>query len=78
MRADQVWTTTIATVRAVGVTVHEAETRARRIAMGSPAIRISGLNKTFRLPRDQAHTLKERALHPFRKREFDHSTRYPT
>ena len=39
--------------------------------MGSPAIRISGLNKTFRLPRDQAHTLKERALHPFRKREFD-------
>ena len=71
MGADQVWATTIATVRAVGVTVHEAETRARRIAAGSPAIRILGLNKTFHLPRDQAHTLKERALHPFRKREFD-------
>lgn len=32
---------------------------------------VRGVSKTFRLPRLQVHTLKERALHPFRFREFD-------
>jgi ABC-type polysaccharide/polyol phosphate transport system ATPase subunit len=34
-------------------------------------LRITQLNKTFRLPHEQAHTLKERALHPFRHRKVD-------
>jgi ABC-type polysaccharide/polyol phosphate transport system ATPase subunit len=38
---------------------------------GRPAISISHLTKTFRLPREQYHTLKERALHPFRARAAD-------
>jgi ABC-type polysaccharide/polyol phosphate transport system ATPase subunit len=32
---------------------------------------VSGVSKTFRLPHQQYHTLKERALHPFRQRTFD-------
>jgi ABC-2 type transport system ATP-binding protein len=31
------------------------------------AIRVTGLEKTFRIPLDRTHTLKERALHPFRR-----------
>lgn len=31
-----------------------------------------GLDKTFRIPHDRVHTIKERALHPFRRRRFDH------
>jgi ABC-type polysaccharide/polyol phosphate transport system ATPase subunit len=38
---------------------------------GPPAIVVRGVSKTFRIPRLQVHTLKERALHPFRFREFD-------
>ncbi len=36
-----------------------------------PAVSIGHLNKTFRLPRERSHTLKERALHPFRRSEVD-------
>jgi ABC-type polysaccharide/polyol phosphate transport system ATPase subunit len=36
-----------------------------------PAISIHNVSKTFELPHEQYHTLKERALHPFRKRTFD-------
>jgi len=36
-----------------------------------PAVSISGLSKTFQLPHQQYHTLKERVLHPFRARTFD-------
>jgi ABC-type polysaccharide/polyol phosphate transport system ATPase subunit len=36
-----------------------------------PAIVVQGVSKTFRLPRVQVHTLKERALHPFRFRDYD-------
>ncbi|MCK9247489.1 MAG: ABC transporter ATP-binding protein [Solirubrobacteraceae bacterium] len=32
-----------------------------------PAIVVDGISKTFRIPTEQAHTLKERALHPFRR-----------
>ncbi len=35
------------------------------------AIRMSHVSKSFRLPHEQYHTLKERALHPFRSRSYD-------
>jgi ABC-type polysaccharide/polyol phosphate transport system ATPase subunit len=35
------------------------------------AIEARGLAKTFRIPRDRVDTLKERALHPFRRRRYD-------
>lgn len=38
---------------------------------GPAAISIQGVSKAFRLPHQQYHTLKERALHPFRSRTFD-------
>jgi ABC-type polysaccharide/polyol phosphate transport system ATPase subunit len=34
-------------------------------------VRVDGGYKTFRIPHQQYHTLKERALHPFRSRTFD-------
>jgi ABC-type polysaccharide/polyol phosphate transport system ATPase subunit len=36
-----------------------------------PAISIKNVSKTFRLPHEQYHTIKERALHVFRTRSFD-------
>jgi ABC-type polysaccharide/polyol phosphate transport system ATPase subunit len=36
-----------------------------------PAVVVDGLSKTFRIPREQVHTLKERALHPFRRSGHD-------
>jgi ABC-2 type transport system ATP-binding protein len=36
-----------------------------------PAIVVDGVSKAFRLPRERVHTLKERALHPFRRPEYD-------
>ena len=39
--------------------------------LATPAVRLRSVNKTFRLPHEQYHTLKERALHPFRTRRFD-------
>jgi ABC-type polysaccharide/polyol phosphate transport system ATPase subunit len=38
---------------------------------GPPAVAVRNVSKTFRLPRLQAHTLKERALHPFRFNAYD-------
>src|SRR5918911_4009083 len=35
------------------------------------AIEVRDLEKTFRIPKQQVHTLKERALHPFRGTTFD-------
>jgi ABC-type polysaccharide/polyol phosphate transport system ATPase subunit len=35
------------------------------------AVQVSGVSKTFRLPQEQVHTLKELALHPLRRRRFD-------
>jgi ABC-type polysaccharide/polyol phosphate transport system ATPase subunit len=32
---------------------------------------VDGVSKTFRIPREQVHTLKERALHPFRQAGHD-------
>jgi ABC-type polysaccharide/polyol phosphate transport system ATPase subunit len=36
-----------------------------------PAVRIADVSKSFRLPHQRYHTLKERALHPFRSRTYD-------
>jgi ABC-type polysaccharide/polyol phosphate transport system ATPase subunit len=36
-----------------------------------PAILVDGVSKSFRLPREQVHTLKEKALHPFRRPGHD-------
>jgi ABC-type polysaccharide/polyol phosphate transport system ATPase subunit len=38
---------------------------------GVPAVSVEGVGKEFRLPHEQAHTFKERALHPFRRRGAD-------
>jgi ABC-type polysaccharide/polyol phosphate transport system ATPase subunit len=35
------------------------------------AVRVDGVVKTFRLPREQVSTLKERVLHPTRRQRFD-------
>jgi ABC-type polysaccharide/polyol phosphate transport system ATPase subunit len=35
-----------------------------------PAVAARGVNKTFRLPEHQVHTLKERALHPRRRNRY--------
>jgi ABC-type polysaccharide/polyol phosphate transport system ATPase subunit len=37
----------------------------------APAILVDDASKTFRRPRERVHTLKERALHPFRNRGYD-------
>jgi ABC-type polysaccharide/polyol phosphate transport system ATPase subunit len=53
-------------------TIASATDPARRPVSGAPpAISVSGLSKAFRLPHQQYHTLKERALHPFRANRFD-------
>jgi ABC-type polysaccharide/polyol phosphate transport system ATPase subunit len=36
-----------------------------------PAVSVKHVSKSFRLPHQRYHTLKERALHPFRARTFD-------
>jgi ABC-type polysaccharide/polyol phosphate transport system ATPase subunit len=58
-----------ATVRKSGSAGQSALSAAagRRI----PAVSVSQLSKTFRLPHEQYHTLKERAMHPFKTRTFD-------
>jgi ABC-2 type transport system ATP-binding protein len=38
---------------------------------GVPAVVVDGVSKTFTIPREQVHTLKERALHPFRRSGHD-------
>jgi ABC-type polysaccharide/polyol phosphate transport system ATPase subunit len=40
-------------------------------ATGQPAVAIDDLSKAFRLPHHRVHTLKERALHPFRRSGHD-------
>jgi ABC-type polysaccharide/polyol phosphate transport system ATPase subunit len=41
------------------------------VATPSPAVLVEDVSKTFRLPREHVHTLKERALHPLRKAGHD-------
>ncbi|MEI2703294.1 MAG: ABC transporter ATP-binding protein [Baekduia sp.] len=35
------------------------------------AVSVRGVDKSFRLPREQVHTLKERLVHPFRRTGYD-------
>jgi ABC-type polysaccharide/polyol phosphate transport system ATPase subunit len=42
-----------------------------RITRRHAAIEVDGLEKTFRVPKHQVQTLKERTLHPFRRTEYD-------
>jgi len=37
----------------------------------SSAVSVQHVSKTFRIPQEQYHTIKERALHPFRRRNVD-------
>jgi ABC-type polysaccharide/polyol phosphate transport system ATPase subunit len=41
---------------------------------GAPAIRVEGVSKRFRVPRERVMTLKERALHPLRRIPTDQLT----
>jgi ABC-type polysaccharide/polyol phosphate transport system ATPase subunit len=45
--------------------------RAPVSASPGTAVSVSHVSKTFRLPHQNYHTLKERALHPFRARSYD-------
>jgi ABC-type polysaccharide/polyol phosphate transport system ATPase subunit len=38
---------------------------------GPPAVVVDGVSKMFSVPRERVHTLKERALHPFRRTGYD-------
>ncbi|WP_320670270.1 ABC transporter ATP-binding protein [Patulibacter defluvii] len=38
--------------------------------MAEPALVVQDLHKTFRIPKQHVHTLKERALHPFRSTDY--------
>ena len=38
---------------------------------GVPAVVVDGVSKSFSIPREQVHTLKERALHPLRRSGSD-------
>jgi ABC-type polysaccharide/polyol phosphate transport system ATPase subunit len=50
-----------------------SQARERRAAHESApvAVSVEGAYKTFRIPHQQYHTFKERALHPFRSRTYD-------
>jgi ABC-type polysaccharide/polyol phosphate transport system ATPase subunit len=37
------------------------------VSTALPAVAVDGVSKSFRLPHERVHTLKERALHPFRR-----------
>jgi ABC-type polysaccharide/polyol phosphate transport system ATPase subunit len=57
----------------VSATVSEGRSVDRGLAFdpAPAAVSVKHVSKTFRLPHQQYHTLKERALHPFRSRSFD-------
>jgi len=57
----------------VSATVREspAADSGRSVPARPSAISVSHLGKTFRLPHQRYHTLKERMLHPLRSRTFD-------
>jgi ABC-type polysaccharide/polyol phosphate transport system ATPase subunit len=53
------------------VTATASQRPAAVAAQAPAAVAIGNLSKTFRLPREQYHTLKERVLHPLRARMTD-------
>ncbi len=50
---------------------HPSALAGRRTRDGEPVVAVSNVSKAFRLPHQQYHTLKERALHPFRSRTYN-------
>jgi len=42
-----------------------------RLLGAPPAVSVVDVSKTFRVPTERVHTLKERAMHPFRRTGFD-------
>ena len=64
----------------VSATVREPSPAATAGPMRSvpPAVSVSHVSKSFRLPHEQYHTLKERALHPFRTQHASTSCRRST
>lgn len=44
---------------------------ATQIAQPGPVIAATGVSKTFRIPTEQVHTLKERTLHPLRRTAYE-------
>jgi ABC-type polysaccharide/polyol phosphate transport system ATPase subunit len=42
-----------------------------RVQQREPAVIVDGVSKRFRVPQERVHTLKERALHPFRHIAFN-------
>jgi ABC-type polysaccharide/polyol phosphate transport system ATPase subunit len=64
---------TTATVSIVSAIVSEERSadRGPGPASAPSAVSVQHMSKAFRLPHRQYHTLKERALHPFRSRRFD-------
>src|SRR5581483_7708607 len=63
----------VATVRTVSALVGDAAVVSPRpdARADTPALRMNNVSKAFRLPHEQYHTFKERALHPFRSRRFE-------
>src|SRR5437588_3858854 len=62
----------VATVQAVSATANRERSAERSSPpQAAPAVSLDHVSKTFRLPRERYHTLKERALHPFRSRQAD-------
>jgi ABC-type polysaccharide/polyol phosphate transport system ATPase subunit len=56
----------------VSATVRDArQPEAAAAPRGPSAVSVTHVSKTFRLPHEQVHTLKERAVHPFRARIID-------
>jgi ABC-type polysaccharide/polyol phosphate transport system ATPase subunit len=49
----------------------EAQQRLAALDAAPLAVSVEGAYKTFRIPHQQFHTFKERALHPFRSRTYD-------
>jgi ABC-2 type transport system ATP-binding protein len=49
----------------------EATERLAALSDAPLAVSVDGASKTFRIPHQQYHTFKERALHPFRSRTFE-------
>uniref|UniRef100_UPI0035645E9B ABC transporter ATP-binding protein n=1 Tax=Paraconexibacter sp. TaxID=2949640 RepID=UPI0035645E9B len=49
----------------------EQAARVRRLQQQPVSVQVDHVRKTFRLPHQQYHTLKERVLHPFRSMTYD-------
>jgi ABC-type polysaccharide/polyol phosphate transport system ATPase subunit len=51
--------------------LHRPDANTLWIVAWPPAVLVDGVSKTFQIPREQVHTLKERALHPIRRAGHD-------